>query len=210
MRLRWSSFSLFLSSRGYSGVVIEYPVLGNFEEKYNTIYAAIQAHKFTPPVVIAHSVSTFVMQKYLESHALSGLVLVNPLPVNSVGLLASLSQRWAHCSDNTDAHSRNCSGSDKSSPLSTNIDGCTDAARLQNTLCKYYGIVSPAQKQLVSPSSAALHHYFLNRSVYQPFFENSAVLQGVLNNEDPVDNVVNLERGEFFVTSCYLFTIIYV
>lgn len=31
-------------------------------------------------MVIAHSISTFIAQKYLESYALKGLVLINPVP----------------------------------------------------------------------------------------------------------------------------------
>ena len=31
-------------------------------------------------MLIAHSISTFIAQKYLESYALKGLVLINPVP----------------------------------------------------------------------------------------------------------------------------------
>lgn len=32
------------------------------------------------PVIVAHSISTFIVQKYIESFSVAGLVLINPVP----------------------------------------------------------------------------------------------------------------------------------
>jgi pimeloyl-ACP methyl ester carboxylesterase len=87
------------SAQGYSGLAIEYPLHGStVDEMVDTINRVVKEHKFIPPVLIAHSMSSFVAQKYLESYALSGLVLVNPLPPYSTGVvLRSLQSRWEKC-----------------------------------------------------------------------------------------------------------------
>jgi pimeloyl-ACP methyl ester carboxylesterase len=51
-----------------------------FKQSYNIIKKDRAEFGTIPPVMIAHSVSSFIAQKYLESYALKGLVLVNPVP----------------------------------------------------------------------------------------------------------------------------------
>lgn len=55
-------------------------LLHTFEASADQLHRQIVAAKLTPPIMVAHSMSTFAAQKYLESYALSGLVLVNPFP----------------------------------------------------------------------------------------------------------------------------------
>ncbi len=49
---------------------------------------------FQPPILVAHSLSTFLAQKYLESFALSGLILVNPITPYPSRAAANLLNRW--------------------------------------------------------------------------------------------------------------------
>jgi pimeloyl-ACP methyl ester carboxylesterase len=68
-----------------------------FYDAADTVHAHITQLKLTPPVLVAHSMSTYMIQKYLESYALSGLVLVNPIPPFSAPTVtAKLLQRWQH------------------------------------------------------------------------------------------------------------------
>jgi pimeloyl-ACP methyl ester carboxylesterase len=48
----------------------------------------------TPPVLVAHSVSSFVGQKYLESYSLKGLVLVSPVPPSHADAVGRLLKKF--------------------------------------------------------------------------------------------------------------------
>lgn len=74
----------FASKHGYNGMCLHARLLPSFEESANRLRSEIVEAKLTPPIMIAHSAATFVAQKYLESYALSGLVLVNPFPASKV------------------------------------------------------------------------------------------------------------------------------
>lgn len=57
---------------------ISAPLLPSFYAAADHIHSEIAAAKLTPPIIVAHSAATFAAQKYLESYALSGLVLIDP------------------------------------------------------------------------------------------------------------------------------------
>lgn len=75
---------------------MEYPSYStSIDEACDTVNETVIAHKLSPPpILIAHSMSTFIAQKYLESYPASGIILVNPLPVNCSTVLQTLTQRW--------------------------------------------------------------------------------------------------------------------
>ena len=54
----------------------------------------------TPPVLVAHSLSSFIGQKYLESYSLKGLVLVNPIPPAHTEVVQNLLIRHKNCEIN--------------------------------------------------------------------------------------------------------------
>ena len=56
--------------------------------------------------MVAHSVSSFIAQKYLESYALKGLVLVNPVPPVPVETVRSLISVYQDCSRRLDLNDR--------------------------------------------------------------------------------------------------------
>ncbi len=58
------------------------------------LHNAFAPVSFQPPILVAHSLSTFIAQKYLESFALSGLILVNPIPPYPSHAAANLLNRW--------------------------------------------------------------------------------------------------------------------
>ena len=71
-----------VSSKGYNGVCISWadivsPTIDDTVDRLRNY-----TKQMIPPIMVAHSLSSFVAQKYLESHALAGLVLMNPLPGN--------------------------------------------------------------------------------------------------------------------------------
>lgn len=96
---RWDEAVDFLSRNGYRGLCMEYPRHAtSIDEACDIIHINIRDYKLSPPpVLIAHSMSSFLVQKYLESYAASGLILVNPLPINCTRSLAILHDRWSHC-----------------------------------------------------------------------------------------------------------------
>ena len=77
---------------------MEYPSHArNIDEASNIIHYNIRDYKLSPPpVLIAHSMSSFLVQKYLESHAASGLILVNPLSINCSRSIVNLHDRWSN------------------------------------------------------------------------------------------------------------------
>jgi pimeloyl-ACP methyl ester carboxylesterase len=106
---RWKPFITFVASGGYGGALIPYvSQKSTFYDAADTVHAHIAQLKLTPPVLVAHSMSTYMIQKYLESYALSGLVLVNPIPPFSApAATTKLLKRWQ------DIHAK------RSSPSST-------------------------------------------------------------------------------------------
>ncbi len=60
---------------------------------------AIQSAGMVPPVLVAHSLSSFVAQRFLESYPLAGLVLVNPIPDDPAHCATTLRSWWRRCED---------------------------------------------------------------------------------------------------------------
>lgn len=87
----------YVSSLGYGGAAIEFPHFAeNIDQAVSTLHNSLAPISFQPPVLIAHSMSTFVAQKYLESYALSALILVNPLPPKPSISIAKLLKKWSN------------------------------------------------------------------------------------------------------------------
>lgn len=75
----WRPVTSFLSERGFSGMVIELTQSSTSEEMCDLIQRSVEEARLPVPVMITHSLSTFVGQKFLESFPLRGLVMVCPL-----------------------------------------------------------------------------------------------------------------------------------
>jgi hypothetical protein len=77
----WNNTIKYMADRGYSGLSLDIPNnINNIDEVTDNIHASIQQAKIINPIIISHSISTFISQKYLESYAASALVLINPIP----------------------------------------------------------------------------------------------------------------------------------
>ena len=76
----WNNTINFLSNRGFSGIALALPDINNIDKVTDSINHSIQKAKLTNPIIISHSISTFVAQKYMESYSASALVLINPIP----------------------------------------------------------------------------------------------------------------------------------
>jgi pimeloyl-ACP methyl ester carboxylesterase len=67
----------------------------SFYQAADHIQQCITNAKLTPPILVAHSASTYPAQKFLESYAVRGLVLVNPVPPRSAReVLPKLHNKW--------------------------------------------------------------------------------------------------------------------
>ena len=85
-----------MSANGFSGLALEFPHLEeNVDDAVNFLHREISSVAFMPPVLIAHSLSSFLAQKYLESYALAGLIMVNPIPPNPTKPCSKLLERWS-------------------------------------------------------------------------------------------------------------------
>jgi len=170
---------------------MEFPVTGtSFEDMANLLHKEVLLNKFTPPVVVAHSLSTFVAQKYLESFALSGLVLVNPIPPTAHQTLAKLSMQW----------SNSLSHAEKVVSVKNNVT-------LTGIQLKYYGVCMETEGATSSSNVCASQHLqtsFMHSSLTaQPFFSTGRLLQNYLENSCHDDTTVNLERGTVCLCHTY-------
>ena len=76
---RWDDLIPRLSCEGYGGITIEVAHDAcDVYDQVDRIREAIVKEKLTPPVMISHSRSSYLGLKFLESHALSGLIMINP------------------------------------------------------------------------------------------------------------------------------------
>ncbi len=79
---RWDDLIYRLRNCGYSGLAIEYDELCknslDVEKQVTEIRNLVSAAKMTPPILIAHSLGCYLGLKYLESHALSAIIMLNP------------------------------------------------------------------------------------------------------------------------------------
>ncbi len=79
----WDKTAKYLCAKGYSGGIMELPTLTPPYDIYKSVdylQQTILEAKFTPPILVTHSVSTFIAQKFLESYSASALVMVDPIP----------------------------------------------------------------------------------------------------------------------------------
>jgi pimeloyl-ACP methyl ester carboxylesterase len=91
---RWEQSAVSVSQSGFSGIIFELPLLPTIEENVQYLHRSLSRNCFRPPVLVTHSIGTFIGQKYLESFPLSGLIMVNPIPPASGGTLRKLMSRW--------------------------------------------------------------------------------------------------------------------
>lgn len=162
---------------------MEYPVSGNsFEEMANLLHKEVLRNKFTPPVVVAHSLSTFVVQKYLESFALSGLVLVNPIPPNAYPALAKLNLQW---------------NNSQRRPQEICIASAENKVDVTSVLFEYYGVCMQTGRSTSNllPSPELQTSFAHSSPTAQPFLSTEKLLHSYLEDSHQEDTVVNLERG---------------
>jgi pimeloyl-ACP methyl ester carboxylesterase len=89
----WRPYADMLSARGYCGTIVEMdPLARNTKQITRDIETVIKNCGYWPPIVICHSLSTYIAQKYLESFSLSGLVMINPYPPYSMSLASRILQ----------------------------------------------------------------------------------------------------------------------
>jgi pimeloyl-ACP methyl ester carboxylesterase len=94
---RWNRSIANVAAAGYGGAAAEFPHFAeNIDQAVDALHRALSPISFHPPVVVAHSMSTYIAQKYLESYALSGLILVNPVPPQPSKAIAKLLERWSY------------------------------------------------------------------------------------------------------------------
>lgn len=166
----------------------------SFEEKANQLHNEVVSQKFTPPVLIVHSMSSFVAQKYLESYALSGLIMVNPVPSQVTSALTLMSEKFRV---NLEDHQYDP------------IDKILKTRHLRSGLLSYYGLHDQyPHSSNIFPSGHVLDNYALSPSTCQPFFSTENDLKNALHGNNAADTVVNLERG---MRECELlvFTVLY-
>lgn len=164
---RWDSLVLTLSSNGYSGTRIPHPsTCGTFYDAADEIQRQITTHKYTPPVLVAHSAASYAAQKFLESYPLSGLILVNPVPPYSAQkAILALQHRWVESGE---------------------LNG--ESAGGEH-LVRYFGL--PASTKHAIPESGRLRP-----ETAQPFLSSSEALTMFLTAVHNPDAKVNLERGK--------------
>lgn len=93
----WSEWSRLLSQQGYSGIclsladvidpLVDDSIVTGVKEMPRDLYKLadnlqliIESNKLVPPLLIAHSFSCLVAQKFLESYSLKGLIMIDPIP----------------------------------------------------------------------------------------------------------------------------------
>ena len=88
----WDQYSKLLGSRGYSGFIFapNQISLNTIDEVANALNTAIQSYKMSSPVLIGHSFSTLIAQRYLESFPASGLCMINPIPPRPLKVLSRI------------------------------------------------------------------------------------------------------------------------
>lgn len=95
---RWSQCIDYFSSKGYHGQALELPYGSpddpSVDDLVEYLQGTIKSAGDAPPVLIAHSLSSYIAQKFLESYSLSGLILVNPIPMSPQQSVSQLLKEW--------------------------------------------------------------------------------------------------------------------
>ena len=170
---------------------MEYPGGSVLVDKaVESLHEMIKENKLTPPIMVAHSMSSFIAQKYLESYALRALIIVNPIPPNtSSGCMTTLFEKWK------------CSYANS---VCTNTDAPLSSV-LNFALRDYYGIqkvdsgnIELNVDNLVGDEllgAAATVSRRAGTAVVQPYIGNIESLHMLMHGRGKDDQSVNLERG---------------
>ena len=97
----WDKQVQSLRYSGYNCVVFSPDTAINscVDDVANSLYATIEHHKLTPPIMISHSFSTLVCQRYLESYPALGLIMINPIPPNPIRVINKIKNSVLYKSD---------------------------------------------------------------------------------------------------------------
>ena len=76
----WKTTTGLFSKRGYSGMTIQFPNDDSIDGCVSTIHDLISSARLTSPILITHSFSSYLGQRYLESFGPKALIMINPIP----------------------------------------------------------------------------------------------------------------------------------
>ena len=142
----------------------------------------------TPPVIVAHSISSFIAQKYLESYSLKGLVLINPVPPVHTETVRNLLENEKYCKLNTNNHKVLCTNViEKNNEIQENneIEGNNLLSPFSQL---YYNVKDPIQFNLGS-------HIYQKKNFPIKFMENLLIDQ---------DAPLRLEKGNRIICILYI------
>lgn len=85
--------------KGYEVITLEYDYLSSFDSFEQQISFlptefGFESPAASYPILVAHSLSTYLAQKFLEKGSVAGLVLVNPSPIFPTRATLKLFDRW--------------------------------------------------------------------------------------------------------------------
>ena len=75
----WSRYQAFFAEQGFESRAMHAPGACSVKDQIALIEVAVQELCF-PPIIVAHGTAGFAAQRFLESHAASGMVLMASLP----------------------------------------------------------------------------------------------------------------------------------
>lgn len=164
----WSQSAIFVSNAGYNGLCLSLSTLSSpsssssssspsssssssstispsewIDHRVHLLHQSISHHKLTtpPPLLVAHSGSTFIAQKYLESFAAAGLVLLNPWPPHPKRVAEQLLLDWqsatAISSTNSESNANDSKTTNDNVNKSSSSSSCN---RVVEVLSRYYRI----------------------------------------------------------------------
>ena len=142
----------------------------------------------TPPVIVAHSISSFIAQKYLESYSLKGLVLINPVPPVHTETVRNLLENEKYCKFNTNNHKVLCTNViEKNNEIQENNE--IEENNLLSPFSQlYYNVKHPIQFNLGS-------HIYQKKTFPIKFMENLLIDQ---------DAPLRLEKGNRIICKLYI------
>ena len=141
-----------------------------------------------PPVIVAHSISSFIAQKYLESYSLKGLVLINPVPPVHTETVRNLLENEKYCKFNTNNHKVLCTNTiEKNNEIQENNE--IEENNLLSPFSQlYYNVKHPIQFNLGS-------HIYQKKTFPIKFMENLLIDQ---------DAPLRLEKGNRIICKLYI------
>ena len=197
-----------MSLKGYSGMCVEYPSsCHSMDDMVEYLHKQVKLHKLTPPVMVAHSMASFVAQKYLESYALAALVLVNPIPPATSASSINLLQNQWKSSVRPEELVHNSEGKlqimGEQTQTGTYLDSCLrsyyslskeaddNSTEVEQILGETFMNTSTA---ILSNTNKHTEHSYAAQEL-QPFAANSIVLQKIITGRGVDDVSVQLEPG---------------